>query len=209
MSDQHDEIANGPKGDAARPDATGADVPDAARRRFATVGLIAPVILTLSGRTAWATGGAGPGGNCSESGLLSGNLSNPGGTCGGEGCSPGYWKNHVERWHPNYLPTAMFFSVFGVNAFPGATLYSVICMNAAPLVPASCTPTSNCTEALKACGMHAVAALQNAATDVSFVYDSDTVKASFASAYASGSKTTIWSLKNQLDRENNMGCPFA
>ena len=207
MSDQN-EIEGGVGAKTGKP-----DVPDAVRRRFATAGLIAPVILTLSGRTAWATGwhgGGGNGGNCSESGMLSGNLSDPNPTvCGGEGCTPGYWKNHVERWHPNYPPTASFHSVFGVDAFPGATLYSVVCENAVPQVPGNCTPNQNCVNLLKSCGKHAVAALQNAATDVSYVFDTLLVRAKFASVYANGSKTAIEWQKNEFDIENNRGCPLS
>lgn len=206
MSDQHDDLE--------KTATTRTDLPDAARRRFATAGLIAPVILTLSGRTAWATGGhggwGGGGGNCTESGMLSGNLSDPGPPCGGEGCSPGYWKNHTERWHPNYPPTAMFHSVFGVNAFPGASLYSVIWQQAEPYIE-TCTggQLDHCKGKLKVLGFHTVAALQNAATEVSFKYDTFAVKAKFLAVYLSGSKQAIEWLKNEFDAENNMGCPLS
>jgi len=185
------------------------DVPDAVRRRIATAGLIAPVIVTLAGRTAWATGGGGGGSHCTESGQLSGNLSNPGPACGGQGCSPGYWKTHLERWHTAYPPTATFHSVFGVNAFPGATLYQVINGNPSVQLPANCTPTSTCQSVLKACGMHSVAALQNAATEVSFIFDTLMVKTKFAAAYATGTKSAIEWQKNEFDTENNRGCPLS
>lgn len=185
-----------------------ADVPDAVRRRIAVAGLIAPVIVTLSGRTAWATGGGG-GSHCTESGQLSGNLSNPGPACGGQGCSPGYWKTHTERWHPNYPPTASFYSVFGVNAFPNASLYAVISYSASAQLPANCTPTDACRDVLKACGYHAVAALQNAATEVSFAFDTMLVKTKFAAAYAMGTKSAIEWQKNEFDTENNRGCPLS
>ena len=182
------------------------DVPDAVRRRIATAGLIAPIIVTLSGRTAWAQGG---GSQCTESGQLSGNLSNPGPACGGQGCSPGYWKTHLERWHTNYPPTATFHSVFGVNAFPGASLYQVINEVATPSLPSACAPVSGCSGTLKACGMHAVAALQNAATEVSFIFDTLMVKTKFAAAYATGTKSAIEWQKNEFDTENNRGCPLS
>lgn len=178
------------------------DVPDAVRRRLARAGLIAPVIVTLAGRTAWAA-------NCTESGQLSGNLSNPGPACGGQGCSPGYWKTHTERWHPNYPPTASFNALFGVNAFPGATLYQVICEAASPNLPSACAPVSGCTGTLKSCGMHAVAALQNAATEISYVFDTMMVKTKFAAAYSMGTKDAIEWQKNEFDYQNNRGCPLS
>jgi len=63
---------------------------DMSRRKFAKTGLIAaPVIMSLNSRSA-----LGAGYSCTISGLLSGNLSNPGydDLCGGN--TPGYWKNH-------------------------------------------------------------------------------------------------------------------
>ena len=45
-------------------------------------------------------------------------------TPGGEGCTPGYWKNHPESWPPTgFSPTDDFDTVFGVDAFsPDKTL---------------------------------------------------------------------------------------
>ena len=92
MSDQHDEIEIGVKGDATRP-----DVPDAARRRLVGAGVAAPVVLTLMNRPALATDVGGPPLNCSVSGWVQLGLSlAPSGSmqrmpC--DGNSPGYWKN--------------------------------------------------------------------------------------------------------------------
>jgi hypothetical protein len=214
MAEMHNDAKTGNTGSGAEQGAR-PEVPDAVRRRFAIAGLVAPVILTLSGRTAWATGGGGGGGggggnpNCSESGMLSGNLSDPAESriCGGEGCTPGYWKNHTTRWHPNYPPGMMFFDAFGVNAFPGASLLSVIHQSATPS-NGGCT-SYGCTNAIKNCGQQAVAALQNAATEVSYAYDTALVKAKFIGAYASGNKNTIEAVKNDFDAQNNMGCPMS
>jgi len=47
---------------------------------------------------------------------------------GGEGCTPGYWKNHLEDWPPTgYSPADDFDSVFGVDMFsPDITLGEAI-----------------------------------------------------------------------------------
>jgi hypothetical protein len=43
---------------------------------------------------------------------------------GGEGCTPGYWRNHFEDWPPTgYSPSADFDATFGVDYFnPNITL---------------------------------------------------------------------------------------
>jgi hypothetical protein len=47
-------------------------------------------------------------------------------TGGGQGCTPGYWKqpHHFHSW-VGYTPGQLFSSVF-VNAFPGKTLLEVL-----------------------------------------------------------------------------------
>lgn len=67
-----------------------------ARRRILAGGLAgAPLILTLSSRSAFAS-------HCSVSGMMSGNLSSPTDiVCTGR--TPGYWKAHAAQW-PNYDP---------------------------------------------------------------------------------------------------------
>ena len=42
----------------------------------------------------------------------------------GQGCSPGYWKNH-SAWPAPYTPNTLFSAVFE-NAFPGKTLQQVL-----------------------------------------------------------------------------------
>lgn len=64
---------------------------DKGRRRLSKAALATPVIASLAARPAMA---------CSVSGFLSGNTSprhNPY-TCAGNGCTPGYWKNHPAVW---------------------------------------------------------------------------------------------------------------
>lgn len=49
---------------------------------------------------------------------------------GDEGCTPGYWKNHLSSWGPTgYSPTDDFDTVFGVDLFnPDITLQQAINM---------------------------------------------------------------------------------
>lgn len=199
----------------------------AGRRLFlkgATV--TAPIVMTVTSRPSWAWGtwskwrhnGGGKG--CSLSGQLSGNLSQPEEECGGEGCSPGYWKNHTSRWHPYFPPDMPFVDVFGVNAFPGQTLYQVMMLsqnkdNFTSQPPPGCDPgeppsnnVHNYYNILRQLGFHSVAALQNAATSVSFDLTAPEVIDLFVDAYNSCSKHTMEHLKNTLDDLNNQYCPF-
>ena len=69
-------------------DITGMNSRGKDRRRFIKRAIVAaPFILTVTSRPVWAA-------NCTMSGQLSGNLSDAGEPCCGQGCSPGYWKNH-------------------------------------------------------------------------------------------------------------------
>lgn len=191
---------------------SGCSAPDEGRRRFAKgLAVSAPVIMTLAGRPVWAAR------NCSESGQLSGNLSDElaFGPCGGEGCSPGFWKNNGIGWHYDYPTGANFNAVFRVTAFEaGATLEDVILGSAEPLVPAGCgfgneQPWKN---ALRQLGFHAVAALQNAATSVS--YDLTvaevilSVRNSTTDAVSNCDKGYLETTKTSLETLNNQICPL-
>jgi hypothetical protein len=115
---------------------------DQSRRKFTRAGLIAaPVIMTLASRPALGYY------NCTLSGLLSGNLSNPNtGTCFGK--SPGFWKGgnffsegkkatrtqygsaySKENWPSPVLPTTLFHSIFAGSNFGGATLIQLMDMD--------------------------------------------------------------------------------
>lgn len=112
---------------------------------------------------------------------------------GGEGCTPGYWKQsqHFDSYTAPYAPTTLFVDAFGVDAFPGKTLLAVLSQGGG---------------GLKALGRHAVAALLNAASD-GVDYDRSTAEviSSFQSAYDSGSYTF---LKNVFESFNQQGCPL-
>lgn len=112
---------------------------------------------------------------------------------GGEGCTPGYWKqpHHFDSW-TGYDPTDLYCDVFGVG--PCVTLL----------------------DALKAKGggeqallRHSTAALLNAASaDVSYdVFVADLISA-VQDAYADGSKDAFNGLKDELEGFNEQNCPL-
>ena len=91
---------------------------------------------------------------------------------GGEGCTPGYWKqpHHFDSW-TGYAPSQPFGAVFA-NAFPGKTLVQVAGQGGG---------------GIKALGRHAVAALLNSTSaGVDYPLSTAEVIALFNAAYASG-----------------------
>lgn len=111
---------------------------------------------------------------------------------GGEGCTPGYWRqeHHFDSW-TGYAPGDLFSSVFS-DAFPGQTLLDIVWARGG---------------GLNALGRHTVAALLNASSaGVEYDYTTAEVIDLFNAAYASGDRATIENQKNVFDFLNNQGC---
>jgi len=117
-------------------------------------------------------------------------------TCGGgEGCTPGYWKQpqHFGNWTPPYTPSTQFSAVFE-NAFPGKTLLQVL---------------STGGGGLEALGRHTVSALLNAASsDVDYGMTPQEVIDEFNAVYP-GTKQDYEALKNTFAGLNERNCPLA
>lgn len=110
---------------------------------------------------------------------------------GGEGCTPGYWRQsqHFDSW-TGYSPSQLFSSVFE-DAFPGKTLLDVVWLGGG---------------GLDALGRHTVAALLNAASpNVAYDYTVAEVIALFNDVYP-GTRAEYENLKNRFDFLNNQGC---
>jgi hypothetical protein len=109
----------------------------------------------------------------------------------GEGCTPGYWKNHLDSWAgTGYDPDDLFSSVFE-DAFPGLTLEEVLNLGGG---------------GLNALGRHTVAALLNAASPgVDYDLTEGEVIADFNAVFPGGDYET---LKNEFQGFNEQGCPL-
>ncbi|MCK5649480.1 MAG: hypothetical protein KAI22_11440 [Gammaproteobacteria bacterium] len=177
---------------------------------------VPPVVMSIMGKPAF---GGHP--QCGLSGQLSGNLSDADVVCGGEGCTPGYYKNHradLGAWHQDLQPDLLYSNVFGIDPFPGKTLGQVIGYCGEEQVGVddcnqsllgACTPTSACENLFVQLGFHSVAALQNAAlANVSYDLTVVEVVQQTYNAYYSGDKNTIDTFKTDLDDFNNQGCPM-
>ena len=109
---------------------------------------------------------------------------------GGEGCTPGFWKNHTDVWP---ISTGDDFdTIFGRNAFtPDITMLEAVALKGGQL---------------KALSRHAAAAYLNAFSPL-VNYDMTTAEviAAFQAAFDSGSYNTT---KNEFEALNELGCPF-
>lgn len=108
---------------------------------------------------------------------------------GGEGCTPGYWKQdqHFDSW-VGYSPDDLFADVFGV-AYPGTL--------------AEAADANGGDE--NALARHAVAALLNASSSVDYYYTEAEVIAIVQDAFATGDYEGA---KDLFEYQNELGCPL-
>ncbi|MDH5691496.1 MAG: hypothetical protein OEZ47_00170 [Gammaproteobacteria bacterium] len=198
--------------DVSRLDSANRQVDQSRRRLTKSALVLAPVVLTLANKPAWA-------GKCTLSGQLSGNLSHHGDEpCGGEGCSTSFWQLNTDQWHAQIPPEALFDTVFQVEAFPGLSLLQTLGLSNDPNVrgepPAGCALVSS-TEAhayqhtLRYLAVQSVAALQNAATPVNFDLTVEQVISNFRNAYHSCDPEVMKAAATTLDQLNSQLCPLG
>jgi hypothetical protein len=125
------------------------------------------------------------------------------GNGGGQGCTPGYWKNHAAAWPPTgYSQGQTLESVFDVPdalGYDGTTLVGALNFGGGSGV------SGGARIMLRA----AVASLLNAAHNgVSFGLTAADVIAQTNAALASNNRATMIALGGTLDDLNNGGCPL-
>ena len=109
---------------------------------------------------------------------------------GGEGCTPGYWKqpHHFGNWSSPYTPETLFSDVFE-DAFPDMTLLDVLSQGGGGLI---------------ALGRHTVAALLNAASPgVDYDLSTNDVIEMFNNVYPDGRISTV---KDTFEGYNEREC---
>jgi hypothetical protein len=112
----------------------------------------------------------------------------------GEGCTPGFWKNHP--FPEPYTPETLFNDVFGVTIAGDEDLTLGESLNLGG-------------GGESALARQAVAALLNAASDeIDFEFTVEEVIEKVQDAIASGDPEEIEDLEDEFDRENNRGCPL-
>lgn len=139
---------------------------------------------------------------CPEGGLpgfatVLGPVCGSGEQTGGEGLTPGYWKNHTEAWAAPYTPTTTLAQAgFTGGLFSGTSLLSALQGGGG----------SGLSGAQKILYRAAVAALLNAASpDVDYPLTAAQVIAQVNAAVATGDRPTILALAATLDANNNLG----
>jgi hypothetical protein len=113
---------------------------------------------------------------------------------GNEGCTPGFWKNHLDAW-VGFSPDQTVGSVFtsAPASVSGLTLLAALDLGGG---------------GVEALTRQAIAALLNAASpDVDYPLTTAQVIAMVDAAFASGDATQIESLKDALDEFNNLTAP--
>lgn len=116
-----------------------------------------------------------------------------GGSTGGEGLTPGYWKQsqHFSDW-VGYTQTQSYNTVFGVNNPDNPTLLGALQAGGGGYI---------------ALGRHSVAALLNASNpNISYAYTTAQIIAMVQNAYATGDFETA---KNLLAAENEKGADLS
>lgn len=124
---------------------------------------------------------------------------------GNEGCTPGYWKNHLDSWaSTGFAPTQTLESVFDV---PDALGLDNASLHAALSFSGGSGVAGGARILLRA----GVAALLNASSpDVDYPRTTAEVIADVNAALASGDRATMIALAAELDADNNGdgGCPL-
>jgi hypothetical protein len=116
-----------------------------------------------------------------------------------DGCTPGFWKNHLAAWGPTgYAPSDTVGSVFtGSSPYNTNTLLQALKFDGG----------SGLLGAKRILLRVAVAAVLNAShPDVDYAFTEAEVIADVNAALASGSRATILALAAELDEANNAGC---
>lgn len=116
---------------------------------------------------------------------------------GFNGCTPGYWKNHPERWIPQQSLT--LFNVFNTNAYN---------LGSRKLMDALRFRGGRGELGAAYILYRAAAAAYLNSVYIDYLYGTGTVVNQVNAALASGNRETMLSLAALLDLANNFGCPL-
>jgi len=126
-------------------------------------------------------------------------------TAGGEGCTPGYWKNHTDSWPPTgYSPSQSVSSVFSTSATYPA-------LASASLLEALRFQGGSDNEGAAEILLRAAVAglLDSSHPGVAYPRTPAQVIAEVDAALASGDRATMLTLATAIDQDNNLGCPLS
>jgi hypothetical protein len=119
----------------------------------------------------------------------------------GEGCTPGFWKQdqHFDSWPDGIDPLTFTLADAGFMGFvdDDATLLEALSFKGGPTLE----------DAMNLLAHHAAAAYLNSLA-VDYPLTTAEVVDMVNDALASGDRDTILAVKDVLDTNNNLGCPF-
>jgi hypothetical protein len=119
----------------------------------------------------------------------------------GEGCTPGFWKQdqHFDSWPDGIDPLTFTLADAGFMGFvdDDATLLKALSFKGGPTLE----------DAMNLLAHHAAAAYLNSLA-VDYPLTTAEVVDMVNDALASGDRDTILAVKDVLDTNNNLGCPF-
>lgn len=123
---------------------------------------------------------------------------------GGEGCTPGYWKNHADSWPATgYAPSQTAGSVFtipgGISSLASKTLLQTLNGGGG----------SGAIGGAKILLRAATAGLLNAShPGVAYTTSASDLITAVNAALATGERSVMIALAASIDHDNNLGCPL-
>jgi hypothetical protein len=122
---------------------------------------------------------------------------------GGQGCTPGYWKNHLDEWAaPGYSPDRKLKTIFGSELLGDVgqdTMLDALSYKGGPTL----------VDAQKILLRHAVAGILNRhhpelsyALSIPFIVDGTTA------ALDTNDRDAILAHKDAIEAQNELGCPL-
>ena len=232
MNDKNEEMNNNNSAEISKVESA----PNNGRRKIIMGSLaVPPVIMSITGRSAWGAAQAA----CTESGQLSGNLSaiEAGVVCSGEGCNGIFWKNDLEVTgstgvYHHFLGADGYNSVFmppTIVIADSVTLIKVIkediiisefistyvskCLSSS-LVTLPLTTEDVCRQSIRELLKESLTALFNSASAVPFELSASKIAAltetAFRDAITSGGIEVIDAQKDDFKKNFNDGrfCPL-
>jgi hypothetical protein len=120
---------------------------------------------------------------------------------GGEGCTPGYWKNHEDEWvgyTTDQTVSEVFSSAAAYSDIAGDSIHEALKYGGGP----------GALGAAKLLVHHGVAALLNASSAVEYELTTAEILTAVNDALDTGDRDTMLDAKDELDMYNNAGCPL-
>lgn len=119
----------------------------------------------------------------------------------GQGCTPGFWKNHLSDWPPQFAPSELVNQVFNVGSCTSLGTNTLLQALSFPGGSTFCGKVQNLLRA-------GVSAVLSAASNFGYPLTVQQIISQVNAAIASGNATTVDNLQTTLNNFNNLPCPL-